>query len=683
MAEPGNRFDGTARFVVQAGAIHGDVHVHEPARSVPVPFHVPPPSHHYTNNERQLQEITDAVRARSAGPAFVVLQGPPGGGKSDTVYQWLAEHGEDYPDGQFYVSLAGDGAGAETAALRQFLVAVGYRPEELPEHPHALSGWFRSWSEGKRVAVVIDDALTPAQVRALQPGRGPSVVLVTEAGRLSGLRAAVDAEFVELDPMSEESARLLLGRILGPKDDRLDREPERTGELVGLCEGHTLVLSVVGALLAEYRQWPVARLVRKLSDEARQLRTLSELEPKVRAGLNTAVDRLDDEARQCYLAFGQHPGPGDVGPDALVAVLGEDEDDVEDALGRLLSARLIRKSGDRYLAFRQVRAHARGLGGGERFREGFEDFYLHHAIAAGHAVMPGRGWLEEFWPDLRIAPMPREEAENWLDAERGTLRALAERFHSEGREEICQLAVALWSLHEPRKHIGDMDEVNEWAAEVARSRGLLQVEGLALVQRGFAFRHRGEWDKAVEVFRRAREIAAPGSELAATAVESLGLALREDGRHADALSLLRENLAMAESFGKARRLALARMHLGSVAPVDEAVELETAAMRAFAPVDSDRANELKARTWRGKRLTERGDFDAAATDLQLALEGMRELDRHVDVAIALDALGDLALATGAPEQAGQCFTGGIAICRSRGFNELGERMRAKLPRSGQ
>ena len=58
----------------------------------------------------------------------------------------------------------------------------------------------------KRVAMVIDDAVVPSQVRELLPGQGRSVAVVTEAGRLTGLQAKVSARYVTVDPLSPESA---------------------------------------------------------------------------------------------------------------------------------------------------------------------------------------------------------------------------------------------------------------------------------------------------------------------------------------------------------------------------------------------------------------------------------------------------------------------------------------------
>lgn len=701
----GNRFHGSAHAVVQGRDIHGDVHIHAPDRPKSPLYQVPSPTRHYTNNERQQAEISDVIAADAdlgesgeRAPTVVVVEGPPGGGKSATVYQWLAAHRDEFPDGQFYAPLAGGAqSGLESTALRQFLIAVGYEPDTVPENLDGRCTWFRSWSRGKRVAVVVDDAVTSAQVRALLPGPGASVVLVTSAGRLSGLRVREAARFVELDPLSDASARSLLGRIAG--DGRVTAESEDVAELIRLCDGSTLALCISGALLAESPRRPVRRLVDELSREGRRLRKLLvDGELSMSAVLTIAFQRLDATARSCYLAFGQHPGRGEVGMDALVTALGHDEtaghdeDDVQDALDRLLAVRLIREAANgRYVMDQLIREHARDCGESDptlvddahRIREYFGEFYRSRALAAGFAMMPNRGWLQRWWPDLVIDAneLSAEDARAWLEAERTNLRALVEAEYKDGSETVCQLAVALWPLHERGKYLEDLDAVNECAAEVAEHLGAIPVQCLALIQRGFAFRHRGELDKAAEVFSASVRLAGKHGdhELEATAVESLGLVRREQSHLDQARDLLRRNLEMAREFGVPRREALARMHLGSVEGPSTALPLLDEALGSFGALSKpDAYNAAKTRLWRGTKLTELGRFDEAATELHEAEEYMAVHRWYFDAVQVRQALAVLALAVGDKDKARDQFAEALELCRVRGFLEQAERISARL-----
>ncbi|MBK0869094.1 tetratricopeptide repeat protein [Saccharopolyspora sp. HNM0986] len=690
-----NDFEGSADAVVQAGHVEGGIHFSLPSRPAPhPPRQIRPATRNYTNNERQLREITEAARFTGEpggeAPRLIVLRGAAGGGKSETAFQWAGEHHEDFPDGHFYARLSGAAgeSGSESECLRDFLIAVGYAVNEIPETLQGRANYFRSWSTGKRVAVVVDDAVTAAQVRWLLPGLGRSVVLVTEAGPLAALRAREKPAFVELDPMSPESARLLLRRILDEDDPRPQREPEQLDALVQRCEGSTLALCVAGALLAQRPTRPIDWLVRELSDQDRRLAVLSRDESlSVTAVLNTAADRLDERTRRLYTAFGDHPGSGDVSVAALVAALEEGEDDVREGLDRLLDARLVQQSApDRFFVDGLVRAHARRYHRDPGASSRFVQFYVDGAIPAGNAVMPQRGWLQRIWPDLRLGSVP-PDPEAWLAAERVNIRAVAELLRDGGDERVGPLAVAVWPFHERAKHLDDMDAVNDCAVVVEESRdhdANRLVAGLALVQRGFAFRHRGERDKAAEMFARANEMASEHGEhdLAATAVESLGLVRREQGDRAAAHELLLRNLAMAREIDDARRTALAKMHLGSVESPEAAVGLLDDAIEAFRSLPRpDLHNEHKSLLWRGIRRVELQRPDEARTDLTAALRHMTEENRHFEIAQAHAALARCAIAAGAMDEAREHFTRSASIYRTWGFLDQAEQVQAELDRS--
>lgn len=678
MGNGSNAFDGEADNVVQVGGdLHGGVHFHQPSSPKPAPAQVPPPGRLFVNNQRQLVAITDALRPGEDEPKVVVVQGAPGGGKSETVYQWVRQHRERFPDGLFYARLSAgvDEEGLESTAAYEFLLAVGYRPDAIPPSAAGRYGLWRSWTHGKRVAVVIDDAIKASQVRNLRPGHGDSAVLVTEAGELSSLRVGGDAEFVALDPLSGEAARELITGIVGRELDPADLD-----ELVRLCDGYTIALCVVGAGLAAAPERPADRWIGDLSREGRRLKVLSRDEDQsVRAVLNTVLDRLDEDAQLVYAAFGQHPGSGDVRLDALVAACDLDSDEVRDAVEVLCRARLVRAVGeDRYLADGLVREHARARFPENHAAHRFDDFYLRRGVAEGWAVRSERGWLEALWPTA-----PREEPSAqpwaWLSAERANLRAVAHRLHANGSSQLCRLAVALWPYHDMAKHVDDMDVFNRCAAEIAFANELPDVGALALVQRGFAFRHRGEYDKAIELLTEGAE-RCQLVEVEATALESLGLALRDQGDPAAACDALRRNLRMAERIGDERRIALACMHLGSVEELGECWELLDQARAHF--LQREPFNEAKVRRWRGRRRIDAGRHEQARADLEAALDFMTADERFFEQAQILCDLADNSFAAADVPTARGHARAAVELCQARGFDELGLRARAALDRPG-
>ncbi|MFC7339953.1 tetratricopeptide repeat protein [Saccharopolyspora griseoalba] len=682
-----NAFDGEADNVVQVGGdLSGGVHYHLPRRPKPAPAQVPPPGRLFVNNETQLAAISCALRPGGGEPKVVVVRGAPGGGKSETVYQWVSKHRGRFPDGLFYARLsAGAGeAGLESAVLRDFLLAVGYESDEIPTTESGRYGLWQSWSCGKRIAVVVDDAIKASQVRKLRPGEGDSAVLVTEAGPLSSLRVDGGVEFVPLDPLAPEAARELITGIVGR---RLD--PAELDELIRLCDGYTIALCAVAAGLADAPERPAGRWIDDLSRQGRRLKVLSRDEDQsVRAVFNTVLDRLGEEPRQVYAAFGQHPGRGEVSLGALAAACERDLDEVRDAAEVLCRARLVRTAGaDRYLADGLVREHARAQFPDDDGRQRrFQEFYLRRAIAEGWAVQTERGWLERLWG----APIerPSEECWTWLTAERANLRAVARELHAAGSAELCRMAVALWPFHDQAKHVDDMDVINRDAAEVATSHDLPDIAALALVQRGFAFRYRGEHDKAVELFgEAARRSELP--EVEATAVESMGLVLRDQGDPAAARDALRRNLRAAERLKRERstdrrddertydrRIALACMHLGSVEDLGQCWELFERALSHF--TGREAINEAKVLRWRGRRGTDAGRHDRARADLTAALEAMTQLGKTFDRAQILCDLGENASAVGDLDAARERYRAAAELCQANGYDELGMRARAAL-----
>lgn len=74
-----NVVDGAAGgTVVQAAAIHGDVHVHGRRPSAVVPHHLPGPTRYFVNRHRELAALTSLLhQPADQRPAVVTLVGLP------------------------------------------------------------------------------------------------------------------------------------------------------------------------------------------------------------------------------------------------------------------------------------------------------------------------------------------------------------------------------------------------------------------------------------------------------------------------------------------------------------------------------------------------------------------------------------------------------------------------------
>ncbi|WP_165495520.1 NB-ARC domain-containing protein, partial [Actinomadura roseirufa] len=256
---------------VQAGSIEGGVHITAaPRPRLPAPAQLPPPGL-FADRADELASLTRMAEAPAGTdrPRLVVVTGQGGVGKTTLALHWLHRIRARY-EGQLFVDLRGF-SGAEPLApaepLERFLRALGAAQESIPAGIDEQSALFRSMTSGRRLIIMLDNAVSAAQVRPLLPGAGPALIVVTTRRRLSGL--LVDgAEFLELSPLGQSGALELLGRLVGR--DRVDREDEAARSLVGLCGLLPLAVCACGARLAARRRWPISRAVAELRDEERR-----------------------------------------------------------------------------------------------------------------------------------------------------------------------------------------------------------------------------------------------------------------------------------------------------------------------------------------------------------------------------------------------------------------------------
>lgn len=122
---------------------------------------------------------------------IIVLHGPAGAGKTQIATHLLHQHRDRFADGILVADLHGsDPAGPADPhqVLDYFLRAIHVGADAIPADFGARAATWRSYTYGREVAVLADDAVSAAQVRALIPGRGPSLMIVTARNPLVSLR---------------------------------------------------------------------------------------------------------------------------------------------------------------------------------------------------------------------------------------------------------------------------------------------------------------------------------------------------------------------------------------------------------------------------------------------------------------------------------------------------------------
>lgn len=256
--------------------IPGPAAVRPRAYPVTAPRQLPAAPRLFAGRARELLLIDEATAAGegtgdgsggpSGAPAVVAISGPAGIGKSALALYWSHCNLDRFPDAQLYVDLCGhDGSRQPVTAaeaLRWFLRALGISSAMIPADEQERSALYRSLLAGRRVLIVLDNALDYGQVRPLLPGTGPCLTITTGREQLTDLIAVQGAHPVVLDVLGPREARELLTRRLGER--RCAAQCQAVDELVALCGGRPRELGAAAALAAVQSDRPLAELVIEL-----------------------------------------------------------------------------------------------------------------------------------------------------------------------------------------------------------------------------------------------------------------------------------------------------------------------------------------------------------------------------------------------------------------------------------
>ena len=636
---------------VQAGAIHGDVHFHEraPGNASVIPRQLLTPPSNFANRSVELSTLDKSLAGDR--PTVVVLKGPGGVGKTALALHWLDRLAGTFPDGQLYADLTlSDGEPVLVDdILGQFLRALGVAPQRVPAGLAERAALYRSVTSGRRLAVLLDDAVSVAQVRVLLPASSGAVV-VTSRRALAGLVAA-GALSLPVDPLDEQAALALLGGSIGTA--RVHEEAATARRLVDLCAGLPLALCVAGARVALRPRRPLTRLVDELVDERRRLDALSVSDDlSVRTTFDLAYASLSPDQQRVYRAMGVHPGVL-FGSGVIAAATGAP---AEWLIEELVDASLVEEVADgTYRLHDLVRVHARDQADqAERaeFLRRIVGWYLHAARAAAALVMPARavlaadtdGTLPDGLGDL-------VSALDWLETNRVTLiEAIGAAAGAGLAHEAYLLADAVQTLFIVHRHDRDVVTVGELVLahlddpvavarmrkRVARAQGALGDQQSALVH-------------ASEMLSTARRQHDRRAE--ANALRSLALLHARFGQRTAAAAEFEAAVAMLRDLGRDRARALSLIDLGrtllELGHFGDAIDRLTEARHVFSQLaESDDYNEARADAALGAALAGNGSFDEARGLLTDALR--RFTAQHADHQSARTHrwLADLARRTG-------------------------------------
>ncbi|GAA1300266.1 hypothetical protein GCM10009634_58250 [Saccharothrix xinjiangensis] len=405
-----NLVSGTVGEVVQAGVVHGGIHLNAPAPARVAPRQLPAAPGVFAGRVAELAALDRALAP--AGPAVVplsVIGGAGGVGKTWLALTWAHRNLHRFPDGQLFADLRGFGPTGRpvepAGAVRGFLTALGADPDRLPPDLDALSALYRALIAGRRVLVVLDNAATTDQVVPLLPGSPTCAVLVTGRATLASLIDRHGARHLSLDVLTRAESRDLLTARLGA--GRVDAEPDVADELVALCGGHPLALAITARQAATRPAIPLAGFAAELRELG--LEALDhDTDPA--AGLPTVLSwslhHLTDRQRAVFALLGTAPGP-DTDLPAATALTGLPRARTREVLRALEDHCLLeRRPHGRYRMHDLIRAYANTCDTPARQAalERVVDFYLHTASAAAHLLDPHHAPIRPDPPRPRRPP---------------------------------------------------------------------------------------------------------------------------------------------------------------------------------------------------------------------------------------------------------------------------------------
>ncbi|QVQ51891.1 hypothetical protein J4H86_24560 [Spiractinospora alimapuensis] len=555
-------------------------------------------------------------------------------------------------------------------------------PAAIPPEFASRAAWWRSATAGQRHAILLDNAHSAAQARALLPGAGRHVVVVTSRRRLGGL-VMDGARYLHLGPLSVPDAAQLLRLI--SDDLGAHTDVPATERVAFLCGGLPIAVSSVAVQAASGR--PLLAVAADLEGRRRRLSVLSGEEVSVQAAFDLSYDALDADTRLAYRRLAWHPG-ADFSVEVAQALTGLEAEVSERALTALVAASLLTEVEGRYRFHDLIALHALTMARRHE-PEGERVAALHRlcvayaewARAADHVLRP---YVANRGPGHGPFAAP-DEALAWLVRERDALLACADHAaHGEDSASAVGIAEGMWPLYLHHRDAANWLRACEPALRVTsdqRTRArLLSKRGLAhgflhqldAADRAFTesettWRQLGDRWRQSQV-RQRRGLLALGLDDHQTAITHLTTALTihddVDKPHDRAITLL----------GLGRALIATDQGPRARPPLREAVDLLEA---------TQDANHLSRARVALARATMDADSQDAKAKLCTELAVLRQRGSMLGRAEAHEALGDLATHQGRTSEAAEHYQAAIQLLRTMGSQAPATRIEQRLLHLGR
>jgi DNA-binding SARP family transcriptional activator len=659
-----------------------------------VPRQLPAAPAPFVGRHDELDRL-DAALGTSATVVISAIAGAGGIGKTWLALHWAHGHADRFPDGQLFVDLRGFSPDGEpmppAVAVRGFLDTLGVEPGRVPVDAHAQAALFRSLVAGKRMLLVLDNAVDTAQVTPLLPGGGSCTVLVTSRNRLPGLVTGHDAAHLPLHTLDLPEACALLARRIGA--GRAEAERDAVEDLARLCGGFPLALSIVAGRTRTDPGSSLPAIAVELRDSG--LDALDDSDPvaSLPAVLSWSRRALSEEQAAVFALLATAPGP-DVDLLAAASLTGLSPARTRTVLRALEQASLLdRDEAGRHRMHDLIRRYAIDSADDlpEQVREEalrrVLDFYTHTAHAADRLLSPHRHPVDPDAPAPGTQPRALTDdaaAMAWFDVEHANLLAAQQTAAARARHRTAwHLAWALSTFHTRRGHRRDRLAVWLTALRSAALQGDGTAVSLAHGHLGRAHADLGHHDQAAEHLQHALAAAEQHQDHVQQAHvhHDLARAMEQRGEDEQALEHATRALALYRTVDRPAWQADALNQVGWYAARLGRHDTARAHCHAALVLHRQHHNpggEAATLDSLGYIDHHNGHHQRAVEHYQRALALHRDLDDTYQEADALEAIGHPHAALGEHERARSAWSRAVELYRQQGRAEDARRVRERL-----
>ena len=626
-----------------------------------------------------------AMAERNRMPTLVNIYGEAGVGKSALGIRFAYSIEEQYPDGVLWLDLntapVVDGVPDTSQILRGFLLDLWPSRDRLPQNAQDLPNAFVKATDGKRLIVFLDNVNNYRHVKDLVPRSSTCLVVSTSNERLQDRWQSL-----RLKPLSIDSAAELFG-IIAPSRNVNDAEARK--QLVRVlrdCAGLPIAIRVLAARLEENRGYPLARIAEDLERYQYKPHFTSLFgadRRTIEACFRVSYDALNDVQSMLFRRLGVVPGESfDV---VLAAFLGDlTVEGAELILDELRALQLIQETQDpdyftMHSLWRQFTGEQLDATEAAEQLTRVLTFYREQAEEADLVIRSLKPLHDTTQPKdsgdraipERNPAVERDRALDWMEKQHKNLVAVVKRACDEGQPEIAwrtsralmeffeirgmweswvqtheaaekvvfkqslgsgYLNYGLGRLHGSRRHWPEAIARYHTAIALFRQHGEQVQVGRSLNSLGDAYRYMRNWDAAENCFKRSLEILeeAHYPRQIAIAKRSMSTIHRQRGEFKEAEQLCLQAIAILEKedirderWIAATKLSLADIYLDSGSR--DARGLLEGCLEVFEKLKDTHWLILTRRSL-GEALREEDEYDAAITQLKMALAALKQTE---------------------------------------------------------